>query len=500
MSSHGGVGTELGDRLADRSDPDEEHLELLHGRPPRLPHARGRVRLACHGARRAVVPFRRAAGGRSSRSVGAARDRGAVRRRRWPRFGLPVFLRRAASRLPARRVGARRPGPAGASAGGAARRAASAGPPRAPPAAGATSRSGQPRGAGGAGAGRAKVPSRARCRRSRRAFRSGARRRGQVAEERVGRAAARSSAPRCPTSGAGRMPPGAGPPSSTSVTATPGGTSARRRPVTATAGRGPPARASAWSRFVPSMSRRVAPASGSAIGRGMAAMVRPRGRPGLRFAPMLLLVDLDGVVYRGAAPIPGVAAVLADRAARGDTVVYVTNNSMHYRADYVTRLTGLGAPVSADRVVSSARATALYLAGPALDPPGPPGARRSAPAASSASVATRASTSSRRRTPRPARRRKGSTAGRPPGSPTRSSSASTRSSPTRSSPSRWTACITAHGSSPRTVIPSTRPSAGSRPGAGAIVAAVEAGAQVTPGLDRQAGARSSWRWRSGPPG
>lgn len=84
---------------------------------------------------------------------------------------------------------------------------------------------------------------------------------------------------------------------------------------------------------------------------------------------MLLLVDLDGVVYRGATPIPGVAAVLADRAARGDTVVYVTNNSMHYRADYVTRLAGLGAPVTADRVVSSARATALYLAGPALDPP-----------------------------------------------------------------------------------------------------------------------------------
>ncbi len=84
---------------------------------------------------------------------------------------------------------------------------------------------------------------------------------------------------------------------------------------------------------------------------------------------MLLLVDLDGVVYRGAAPVPGVAAVLADRAARGDTVVYVTNNSMHYRADYVTRLAGLGAPVTADRVVSSARATALYVAGPAMEPP-----------------------------------------------------------------------------------------------------------------------------------
>jgi HAD superfamily hydrolase (TIGR01450 family) len=76
---------------------------------------------------------------------------------------------------------------------------------------------------------------------------------------------------------------------------------------------------------------------------------------------LLLLVDLDGVVYRGADPVPGVAAVLAARAAAGDDVVYVTNNSMHYRADYVTRLGDMGAPVSADRVVSAPRATALYL-------------------------------------------------------------------------------------------------------------------------------------------
>ena len=76
---------------------------------------------------------------------------------------------------------------------------------------------------------------------------------------------------------------------------------------------------------------------------------------------MLLLVDLDGVVYRGADPVPGVAAVLAARAKAGDDIVYVTNNSMHYRADYVTRLSAMGAPIEPDRVVSSARATALYL-------------------------------------------------------------------------------------------------------------------------------------------
>src|SRR3954453_24006521 len=76
---------------------------------------------------------------------------------------------------------------------------------------------------------------------------------------------------------------------------------------------------------------------------------------------LLLLVDLDGVLYRGAEPVPGVAALLAAPAAAGGDVVYVTNNSMWYRAEYVDRIAAMGAPVSADRIVSSPRATALYL-------------------------------------------------------------------------------------------------------------------------------------------
>jgi 4-nitrophenyl phosphatase len=77
--------------------------------------------------------------------------------------------------------------------------------------------------------------------------------------------------------------------------------------------------------------------------------------------PLLLLVDLDGVVYRGREVVPGVPELLTARAAAGDDVVYVTNNSMWYRADYVSRLADLGAPVAADRVVSSPRATAIHI-------------------------------------------------------------------------------------------------------------------------------------------
>jgi HAD superfamily hydrolase (TIGR01450 family) len=76
---------------------------------------------------------------------------------------------------------------------------------------------------------------------------------------------------------------------------------------------------------------------------------------------VLLLVDLDGVVYRGSEGVPGVGPALAARAAGGDTVVYVTNNAMFYRGDYVARLAGHGAPVGPDRVVTSASAAARYV-------------------------------------------------------------------------------------------------------------------------------------------
>lgn len=76
---------------------------------------------------------------------------------------------------------------------------------------------------------------------------------------------------------------------------------------------------------------------------------------------MLLLVDLDGVVYRASRPVPGVAKLLARRAALGDDVLYVTNNSMYDRRHYVARLQVLEAPVDPARIVTSARATARYL-------------------------------------------------------------------------------------------------------------------------------------------
>lgn len=78
---------------------------------------------------------------------------------------------------------------------------------------------------------------------------------------------------------------------------------------------------------------------------------------------MFLIVDLDGVVYRGSAAVPGVSGLLRERADSGDLIVYATNNSNFHRSQYAARLGGMGLPLGDDRIVTAARATALTLAG-----------------------------------------------------------------------------------------------------------------------------------------
>ncbi len=81
---------------------------------------------------------------------------------------------------------------------------------------------------------------------------------------------------------------------------------------------------------------------------------------------MLLLFDLDGVVYRGAQAVAGMPELLARRAALGDRIVYVTNNSRWHRDEYRARLESLGVPLGPngeENIVTAARATALTLAG-----------------------------------------------------------------------------------------------------------------------------------------
>ncbi|HET6770909.1 MAG TPA: HAD-IIA family hydrolase [Actinomycetota bacterium] len=68
------------------------------------------------------------------------------------------------------------------------------------------------------------------------------------------------------------------------------------------------------------------------------------------------LLDLDGVAYRGAAPIPGAAEAIRDLRRRGRRVVFITNNSARTPEAVAGTLELMGVPASPDDVVTSAQA------------------------------------------------------------------------------------------------------------------------------------------------
>jgi phosphoglycolate/pyridoxal phosphate phosphatase family enzyme len=75
-----------------------------------------------------------------------------------------------------------------------------------------------------------------------------------------------------------------------------------------------------------------------------------------------LVLDLDGVVYRGGVAIDGAPeAILALRAA-GKKILFLTNNSTRSEADVQQKLSQLGIEASPDEIIASARVTADALA------------------------------------------------------------------------------------------------------------------------------------------
>jgi HAD superfamily hydrolase (TIGR01450 family) len=75
-----------------------------------------------------------------------------------------------------------------------------------------------------------------------------------------------------------------------------------------------------------------------------------------------LLLDLDGVVYLGRQAIPGAPESLEEARRRGARLAYVTNNASRTPAAIAAHLRGLGAPATADDVVTSAQAAARVVA------------------------------------------------------------------------------------------------------------------------------------------
>ncbi len=71
-----------------------------------------------------------------------------------------------------------------------------------------------------------------------------------------------------------------------------------------------------------------------------------------------VISDLDGVVYRGDAAIPGAVETFRHWHAHGVPYAFVTNNSTKSAADFAAKIAGLGIAVEASHVVPVVTATA----------------------------------------------------------------------------------------------------------------------------------------------
>lgn len=75
----------------------------------------------------------------------------------------------------------------------------------------------------------------------------------------------------------------------------------------------------------------------------------------------LVVFDLDGVVYLGNTPIAGVVETIRWLRETGRIVKFCTNNATRSRRHYAEKLSGMGIPSAPSDVINSAYAVGLYL-------------------------------------------------------------------------------------------------------------------------------------------
>ncbi|ETX04375.1 HAD-IIA family hydrolase [Candidatus Entotheonella palauensis] len=74
-----------------------------------------------------------------------------------------------------------------------------------------------------------------------------------------------------------------------------------------------------------------------------------------------VVMDMDGVVYRGEVPVPGAIETMEALHDQGVKVAYLTNNASRHRVDLVEKLRHMGLPCSVEQMWGSAYTTARYL-------------------------------------------------------------------------------------------------------------------------------------------
>src|SRR5207245_1114535 len=86
-----------------------------------------------------------------------------------------------------------------------------------------------------------------------------------------------------------------------------------------------------------------------------------RGRVVVVASVMAWILDLDGVVWRGEQPVVGAATAIARLRARGERVLFVTNNSAATVAQYIDKLVRHGIDTPGDALCTSAQAAATLV-------------------------------------------------------------------------------------------------------------------------------------------
>ena len=74
-----------------------------------------------------------------------------------------------------------------------------------------------------------------------------------------------------------------------------------------------------------------------------------------------LIMDMDGVLYRGNQALPGGREFLAWLDERGVGYLMLTNNSVRTPQGWGEKMAALGMPVAGDRIMTAAQATAAHL-------------------------------------------------------------------------------------------------------------------------------------------
>jgi phosphoglycolate/pyridoxal phosphate phosphatase family enzyme len=74
------------------------------------------------------------------------------------------------------------------------------------------------------------------------------------------------------------------------------------------------------------------------------------------------IFDLDGVIWRGDTPVEGAVETVQRLREAGKRCLFCTNNARKLPADFAAKLTGMGIEATEEDVMTSAAATAMYLA------------------------------------------------------------------------------------------------------------------------------------------